>query len=268
MGSPEVSEAERDEFRIAGGIDVRRPSGEEIVALMRTLAAKVDISRRQGSLRPLMEFLYSSLSGAAAKLSEYRIACGRGCSHCCHSPWIEATPVEALFAVASLSQDQRARVRVAVDQLSSQLRGKSMKERAALVPGCPLLELDSCGSYDARPIVCRSLVSIDANACRRAYIELSGEGLSGPSVWHTLGAAHVVALEAALLHAGLEASAREWVESLRIALEEPDAESRWLAGERLFTRAPRSSSKSNFDAPAWAHLYRRAFGASPPSLRP
>ena len=256
-----------DEARIARGIDARRPSGDEVVALMRTLAARLELSRQSGSVSALMEFVYSNLTSGAAHLSEVRVACGAGCSHCCHTPWIDASPAEVLFAVKSLGAEQRQRVALAVDSICERRAGKSFEESCAIIAPCPLLEDHRCGIYGERPIVCRSLVSADAMACRRVYLERSGESFPAPKVWRTLGAAYAVALEGAVLHAGLVATARGWAESLRCALGDPAAEARWLAGEDVFKDAPRTIARSNFEAPSWAYLYQQAFGERPPTGR-
>jgi hypothetical protein len=135
-----------------------------------------------------------------------------------------------------------------------------------MVTPCPLLNDHACSVYAARPIVCRSAVSADALACRRSYLELSGESIPVPTVWRTLGQAYAAALEGAVLHAGLVPTAREWNESLRLALTDATAEPRWLGGEDVFHALPRASTSGTFDAPAWASIYREAFGALPPAL--
>jgi hypothetical protein len=252
------------EQKIAGGLDARRPSGDEFVALMRAFRGRVDECRRIGSVSPLMEYAYANMAKGAALLADVPIACGRGCSHCCHSPWVDARPPEVLFAAKSMSTEQRERAAGALKKSAGQRHGKSLQERARAVVACPLLDDDKCGIYGARPCVCRSLVSTDADICRRTYLEASGESFLSPGVWRTLGAAYSVAFEGALLHAGLAAVTRSLADCLEIALQDPSAEARWLAGQDVFRDAPRASETSNFDAPAWAYLYRQAFGGSPP----
>jgi hypothetical protein len=114
-------------------------------------------------------------------------------------------------------------------------------------------------------VVCRSLVSTNAEACRRAYLELSGESFSSPDMWRTLGAAYFVALEGAVMHARLVAIPRALGDSLELALADPGAEAKWLAGEDVFRDAPRASLASNFESRSWAYLYRQAFGEPVPA---
>ena len=250
--------------RIARGLDARQDPAGQIVALMRALDEKLRSCVKRGSVSPLMEFVYSNLADGARLIGDVRIACGRGCSHCCHS-WVDASPAEVLFAVKSIGADRRSSVAEAVERMCGETGGKDFDARAAMVTPCPLLEDDRCTAYESRPIVCRSAVSADAEACRRAYRELDGGSIPVPAVWRTLGQAYAAALEGAMLHAGLVPAAREWNESLRIALKEPDAERRWLAGEDVFGGLPRANESSTFAAPAWAALYREAFGEPPPA---
>ena len=253
-----------DEKRIGLGFDARQDAGRQVIALMRLLGQKLQVSIQRRSVNPLMEFVYANLSSGSRLLGDVPIACGRGCSHCCHS-WVDAGPAEVLFAAKSMLADQRQRAMKSVDIACQATGGRSFDQRAAMVTPCPLLQDHACSAYEARPIVCRSAVSADADACRRAYLEMSGEGVPIPTLWRVLGQGYAVALEGAILNAGLVPTAREWNESLRLALTEPEAESRWLAGEDVFARLPRASTSGSFENAAWRDLYSEAFGGSPPA---
>jgi hypothetical protein len=253
-----------DEKRIVRGFDPRQPAGGQIVALMRALDQKLALGIQRLSVGPLMEFVYSNMSSGARLVGDVPIACGRGCSHCCHS-WVDASPAEVLFAAKSISPDRRAAVLQAVERMCGETAGRGFEERSAMVTRCPLLESNICRAYESRPIVCRSAVSADAEACRRSYLALSGGSIPVPTVWRALGQGYAAALEGAMLHAGLVPAAREWNESLLIALRDSAAEARWLSGEDVFRSAPRASPASTFAAPAWAAIYREAFGAPPPA---
>jgi hypothetical protein len=252
------------EQKIAGGLNARRPSGDEFVALMRAFRGRVDECRRIGSVSPLMEYAYANMAKGAALLADMPIACASGCSHCCHSPWVDARPPEVIFATKWMSDEQRRRAAGALARSVGARHGKSLHERAEAAVACPLLQDHKCGIYDGRPVLCRSLVSTNAEICRRTYLEASGESFLSPATWRTLGAAYSVALEGALLDAGLASTSHSLADCLEIALQDSSAEAKWLAGQDVFQDAPRASETSNFDAPAWAYLYRQAFGGSPP----
>lgn len=254
-----------EEKRLARGFDSRLPAGPQIVALMRAMDRRLAVSIQRRSVSPLMDFVYANMGAGSRLLGEVKIACGRGCSHCCHS-WVDASAAEVLFAVKSMGPAQRLRALAAVETSCETTRGKGFDARTAMVTPCPLLEDHACTAYGARPIVCRSAVSADVAACARSYLELSGESIPVPSAWRALGQGYAVALEAAALHSGLVPAAREWNESLRIALGDPTAEGRWLAGEDVFEAAQRAAAAGTFQAPAWAVVYREAFGTPPPAV--
>ena len=267
-----VSDSQRlqiaqEERRIARGVDAQRPSGEEVVALMRVLSRKLESSRDSGSIDELMEFLYSNMNSGADQLSEAPIACGRGCAHCCYIPWVDASPPEVLFVAKSISPEEREFIAEAVAARAERMRGKTLQERATTITPCPLLKDQACGLYGARPLACRTLVSTDSALCKRSYMELSREQIPSLAVWRLLGAAYMVAFEAAILHAGLVTTPRDLVDSLHIALNDAQAEAKWLAGEDVFRDAPCNSTGNTFDTPSWAYLYRQAFGAPPPPQR-
>jgi hypothetical protein len=74
--------------------------------------------------------------------------------------------------------------------------------------------------------------------CRRGF---DGEGVNidTPAVWTSLRGAHKQALWGALAASNLPTEYYEFHHALRIALEVPDAESRWLAGEDIFSGVAR-----------------------------
>jgi hypothetical protein len=254
-----LKEAEK---RIGGGLDVRRHDGRDVAALMRVLHDRAELSIKRRSVRPLMEFLYSSLQAGTAHVSDVKLACARGCAHCC-TVFVEASAPEVLYAVASMSEDQRARAVDAVEQACGQTGGLSFEARNDLRVPCPLLEETECGHYAARPLACRTAVSIDVEVCIRAYRMLSNEGIPVPLGWQGLRQGYSIALEGALLRAGLPHRYREWNDSLRLALANPALETQWFAGSDVFETAPSTNVPPTFNHPDWRTLYTQAFGTFP-----
>jgi hypothetical protein len=250
------------EKRLAAGLDVRRRDGRDLVALMRVLHDRAELSIRKRSVRPLMEFLYANLSGGAKHISETHIACARGCAHCC-TVWVEASPPEVLYAVAAMDPALRSRAAGVVEEACVQTTSLSFEARNNVRVPCPLLESDACSDYSARPIACRTAVSTDADVCLRAYRLLSGEGIPVPVAWSGIRQGYSVALEGALIHAGLAHRYREWNESLRVALSDADAEARWLGGADIFASASSTGAPATFNHPDWRTLYVQAFGTFP-----
>jgi hypothetical protein len=250
------------EKTLATGLDVRRRDGRDIAALMRVLHDRLEMSIRRRSVGPLMEFVYSNLSGGAKHLSETRVACSRGCAHCCNV-WVEASPPEVFYAVAAMGPELRVRAADAVEEACSQTAGLPFETRDTMRVPCPLLVEDECGHYAGRPLACRTAVSTDADVCMRAYRLLSGEGIPVPALWGGLRQGYTVALEGALIRAGLAHRYREWNESLRVALSDPGAEARWFGGTDVFTAVPSTNAPSAFSHPDWRTLYTQAFGSFP-----
>lgn len=98
------------------------------------------------------------------------VACQAGCDHCCYQS-VGVTPPEALAIHAHLLETRSASelevLRRAIHSLATRTRGMSSEERVSPELPCPFLEGHSCTIYEARPLSCRGVNSIDAAACRQ-----------------------------------------------------------------------------------------------------
>jgi Fe-S-cluster containining protein len=263
MGRAEYRrDLKEDQRLIAAGLDATQLDGRQVVALMRVLRDKLRTCIERRSVTPMMYFIAASLDQGAKHLSELSVACRRGCSHCCHI-WVDALAPEVFYALKSLKPQERLRAQEAVEQACGTTLGRSFDARAGMITPCPLLLGNECSVYNARPINCRTAVSVDAEICRRSYREGAEEDIPTPFVWIALRQGYGVALEAALRHAGLAHRSSEWNESLRLVLAEPDAEARWLGGKDVFSSVPRVAGVEIFDHPLWRGMYEEAFGESP-----
>jgi Fe-S-cluster containining protein len=169
---------------------------------------------------------------SVASPGDPRPACARGCSHCCHER-VEVTAPEvfllAHFLRAHADGGRDARIVATartVDGMDRQTR------RQAQVP-CPLLDTDgACTVYEARPIACRRAHSTYASVCAAVHRDPS-LGLRIPSApwlqWNT--SALVLGWLEGSAHAGRPPHHYELVAALRIALDDCDAEGRFLAGD-------------------------------------
>lgn len=83
-----------------------------------------------------------------------KAACGDGCAFCCILPGGDG---------GLITQSEAARLHAAVLPLQGQPDGRAWHKNA-----CPALdpETRSCRAYEARPTICRSFLSTDAEACR------------------------------------------------------------------------------------------------------
>ena len=250
---------------VTRGLNPARPIGShDMVALMRLLDDKVQDSIRHRSIDPLMEFVYSSLTDGATYIEHIPVACRKGCSFCCRM-WVDATPPEVLYTVKKMPPKQRQRAMASVERVCAQTAGASFFDRCGKInPPCSLLDREgACSVYESRPVACRTLVSTNAEDCRKTFVEGSEEGFPSPDAWFTLRDSYNTALEGALIHSGLAYQAHELNDSLRIALTTQDAEERWLSGRDDFAAAPVCPAPPLFEQPLWRTIYQQAFGSLP-----
>jgi Fe-S-cluster containining protein len=194
-------------------------------------------SRASNTAKRAHEFFETSLKNNPSK---FKIECAKGCAYCCHVS-VTATAPE-IFLVAGYIREHHphdletvlARVRAA----DAGTRGMSSMERAKQKIPCALLQANMCSVYSARPAACRGFVSTSVKACERGFNGQATE-INTPAVWTDLRSAHRQAMWAALAASELPTECYEFHHALRIALETPDAESRWLKGEDLFAGVAR-----------------------------
>lgn len=102
------------------------------------------------------------------------VACRSGCSHCCHQS-VGITPLEG-FAIVEHLRHTRSPEDLAA--ITSQLE-RRVAETAGLRPSeqysprfpCVFLADGACSIYPVRPLVCRGMNSLDAEACRKRMFD-------------------------------------------------------------------------------------------------
>jgi Fe-S-cluster containining protein len=248
-----------DRAGLSGGVDCLARDGRQIAALMRVLHDLALTSIARGSVAPLMEFVLANMTASMNRFSEARVACGRGCDHCCHT-WVDATGAELLHLAGSLDGSRRAAAVAAVEKTLEKTGSKSMHERERLVCACPMLVDKACSVYENRPLACRALAALDARLCERAFIGLSDEPIDVPQPFILAGYGYRLALDGALRKAGLDYRPVELTSGLAIALADPSAEREWWAGRDPFASAQRPPAGDAFDDPNSRALYESAFG--------
>ncbi len=176
----------------------------------------------------------------ASDLKGLEVGCRKGCSYCCTSRVIISAP--EIFRVARWLREKASapdsRLQLGDILLEAHRRdGISFQDRIAEKVMCPMLVDDACGVYEVRPISCRAVFSMSAEACKIAMVDDTKEM---PLVVPTMRKGDVVrsVLLAAVSGAGLSDRGIEYVGGIRIAIEERDAEARWLAGEEIFDAVP------------------------------
>lgn len=196
--------------------------------------------------------LEALLDGAAAFATELtdamrgesrvheRIACQAGCGWCCHV-LVVVSAAEALrvadFLRKTLAEPELAAVRERLARLDERTRGLSREARADTRLPCALLVDFSCSVHPARPLRCRSWNSLDLDRCKAEH-ERPREGhLEIENVQWEVTRAVAAGIADGIVDRGLDGARLEMTAAVRIALETPDAEARWLRGEAVFAGA-------------------------------
>jgi Fe-S-cluster containining protein len=107
----------------------------------------------------------------------YAVACHAGCWFCCTIP-VAVTVFEAAMvrsAVQSLPEEQQRAIWERLEEhidLQDQAVADADGQHRAFHHRCPLLsDQGQCSVYEGRPLACRSLLSQDADRCRRLFLE-------------------------------------------------------------------------------------------------
>jgi Fe-S-cluster containining protein len=100
------------------------------------------------------------------------IACRAGCGHCCQVN-VAVLPAEAEAILASLTSSLSLAEMIILRQKATQLHlrvgGLSDDDRLLARASCLFLDpWGNCSIYPVRPLLCRSVTSIDPEACRDA----------------------------------------------------------------------------------------------------
>jgi Fe-S-cluster containining protein len=246
-----------DERAVAQGLTISARDARQTASMMRLIYREVLQAKRDGNLQPLFSFFLNNLAKTTRQAPNDMIACRKGCCHCCHM-WVSATAPEILFVAAQLRREGSDLVQIL--ERARQTRGLNFDARGKHVAPCPLLSNDGlCSVYSARPLACRTAASIDAEICRRGYLELSDNEIPTPMFFLLQRVAYAIALRGAFKRAGLPLISYELNEALEIALTAPDAERRWLEGEDLFADVQRDPNGDPLDQAGNRQLYEYAF---------
>jgi hypothetical protein len=196
-------------------------------------------ARRTGATRPVAKTVKRTLQAASDGWpSSNRWACSKGCSFCCHNAVSVSAPEAFRLAheVCALPPDVRAGVTATLALRTRELRGVALPEQARRRTPCALLAPDgTCRAYAARPLPCIGMVSLDVGACESVFRAPGGNvKIPVDRLWFSISGAHNLALRLACRDAGLSATRYELHDALHVALSDPGAEARWLAGEDPF----------------------------------
>jgi hypothetical protein len=191
---------------------------------------------------------------------EAPLACARGCAFCCHS-FVTATAPEVFLLARTIRTANKdlgpvlERVRATIAATA----GLDKVQRFATRQACSMLVANECSAYAGRPF--------SMQRCEQAF-ETGSEDIPTPAIHAFLRRACRQALWSGLAAKGLSCIGYELNQALLIALEHPDAEARWLAGEDIFAGIDADEVTSALNEPTvWLYLEviaAAATGRSPP----
>lgn len=96
-----------------------------------------------------------------------KIACQKGCSHCCKGEKIEVSWREVRDILKSILSLDNETKKIIKEQSIAYNKTKNFKK--GIGSPCALLVNDSCSIYSNRPITCRGLISADLQSCLNRY---------------------------------------------------------------------------------------------------
>jgi uncharacterized protein len=167
------------------------------------------------------------------------LACAEGCDWCCYK--VVGTVAPEVLRIAAylretLSADAWQALRERVAQANEQRRALRPDQRRRAALPCVFLKDNRCSVYQVRPMTCRGYNSSDPRCCQdlvsgAKYVEVP---IYAPQ--QRLYTFVLDGLRAGVEESKLEGGLLDLIAALNVALT-PDAESRWLAGEKVFASA-------------------------------
>ena len=167
---------------------------------------------------------------------------------------VMATAPEIFLAASEL---RARRDQAFVAEVGGRCDAVRQAREAGARPPCPLLENDRCSVYAARPAVCRKHTSFAVVACRtstRDSLRRIPIRRFDQEVFECCAAALITGMR---LWDGRPGSVFELSGALHVALQDPQAEQKWLAGEDVFAGVPSQSQLPGIDehvALLWGRL--------------
>jgi hypothetical protein len=192
------------------------------------------------SFRALERQIAQHRDGIAAFAADLAaVQCRSGCAFCCHFN-VEVTVLEALRIAAEMDAGTVPDRHAAIAATAPRIAGLSREARRATGIPCPLLVDGACSAYAARPLACRSLLSLDAGICEADF----RAGLAGaarpnvPSLSLPLlfGMAMFTGQVAAMNDFQLASHSVELTAALALLDADATTLDRWLGGEDVFSR--------------------------------
>src|SRR5215475_10154823 len=100
-------QAKSDEETLAQGIEPGSQDAAPVAAMARQMYALLLRAIRERDIDPPVKYLYAKAQASLEQLKDIKVACRKGCSHCCHI-WVSATAPEILYVARLLKRRDAA----------------------------------------------------------------------------------------------------------------------------------------------------------------
>lgn len=232
-------QARVDDDLLSRGLHPDHVDQDVMAALTRQTFRELERSVALRSVDPLIAFQLHQSDVSGRWWKGLKTACNKGCWYCC-TAWVSANAPQTIYFVKRMGQDKREAFQARAIAAANQVKDMSFHQRlnSTQLTTCPALVDGACSNYDNRPMVCRSATSMDAEICRRTYLEFSNEDVPMPAAPMMVRDALSTALWAASMRIGVDSLSHEFYGSLAAVISNPDIESRWLSGESVLKDVP------------------------------
>lgn len=139
-------------------------------------SANLSVARSEGSLAGRIHLLTTAAERDLVRFGDQqafeRVACAPGCSSCCVVNIAVLVPEAitiARYLRRHLDEDSLAAVKARLKELYRKTRWLDDEERLFLRMSCAFLDPDGkCLIHKVRPLLCRSITSLDGTLCQEA----------------------------------------------------------------------------------------------------
>jgi Fe-S-cluster containining protein len=226
----------------------RDPRDETIALAMAQATSPVGRERTRAYIKecgsPVVaaQEVFLAYAEAAEKTDpRYAVACRAGCWFCCTIP-VAVTTFEAAMvrsAVLKLPEEEQQAIWERLQEhvaAQNKAFAEAGDQRISFHRRCPLLtDQGTCSVYEGRPLVCRSVLSLNADRCRRAFLEDDDGDPNIPySLTNNAALSGVPQLMVTLNEGNLDHyPSYELASALYKVWTEPDSFMAWQQGERF-----------------------------------
>src|SRR5262245_39323476 len=156
-----------DDRRLKSGIDPESSDPEPVAAMARHMHALLETAKRDKNIDAAVRFLHGKVDATLQSGAGVRLACKKGCSHCCHA-WVSGTIPQWLLLAKLIRNQPATTLSDNVPRAHAETGAYDFATREKHPLACPMLAQDLCSVYESRPVACRFAASADALKCLRA----------------------------------------------------------------------------------------------------